>query len=106
MCCEDLTVTEFVSLLLVGILVSILFLSCYQRCYRTHDSDIITVEGTSVSPSSVAHATLVQGTPYHGGGGNPALAAGTGFLGGMLLSDVLDVQESGEAVDTGFRPDE
>ena len=104
---------NFLSLFLIGVLTSILLLSCWQRCCSpAHSNEIVTVHGTSVNPTShtvpITRATLVHEPLYYGGrSDNIALALGTGLLGGILVSDGLEegcphVQES---VDTGF-PDE
>ena len=111
--CRDHTydVWDLFTIFLAGTLLSILFLSCCQRYYiRSQPANVITVDGTAVPAPQVAvpvtNTTLVQGGT---GTGNTAFAVGTGLLGGMLLSDVLDAgydncHDTGG--DVGFLPDE
>lgn len=104
-------VWDLCTIFLAGILLSILFLSCCHRYYiQSQPANVITVDGTTVPAPQVAvpvtNATLVQGGT---GSGNTAFAVGTGLLGGMLLSDVLDAgyddcRDAGG--DVGFLPDE
>lgn len=106
---------DLLSIFLTGTLISILFLSCCQKyCIQPRPANVITVDGTAVPASQVAvpvtNATLVQGGT---GTGNAALAMGTGLLGGMILSDVLEAgydnchdDPRGDGVDVGFLPDE
>lgn len=114
--CRDNTYDawDLLSLFLAGTLISILFLSCCQKyCIQSRPANVITVDGTAVSAPQVAvpvtNATLVQGGT---GTGNTALAMGTGLLGGMILSDVLEAgydnchDAGGDGVDVGFLPDE
>ena len=114
--CDDQTYEprDILPIFLTGTLMSILLLSCCQKCcIQSRPVNVFEVDGIPISTPQVA-VPVTNGTLVQGGAGpeNTALAVGAGLLGGMVLSDVLEAgydnchNVEGECVDVGLPPDE